>query len=370
MSSTSADVSQADVAKDRLISLLDYCGAFSKLLQRDAVPRLTLPGGGFEGGPDSSFVLHDAVLRQLKTPSEKCVYLASRACDDCVWMKLRRPDDAASREAGHGKLLCAVYASLFSAHQEALREGRGAQVTVGVGLLRWKRSDGRVIDHPLVTIPAELQLDSDGALVIRMADGAQASLWPMPGVEDCSPALRRIEEADRSFECPLLGPDPPAPADREAWAPLLRRASFELAHDARYDETAPAVNAKGSLSTSPNGTPHIHNALVLWAHHDAGGLSVARDLAQLQESLRRLPPDQLPGSLARLTGIYDLPTRPPSCAPPPSSVGGLLAGLGRMLGFGGGGAATEKPKSGKPPFLYFGLASNSAQEQVTESVSK
>lgn len=277
------------LARERLIHLLDYTGAFAKLQQRDAVPQLQLQGG-FEGGDDSSFVLHEAVLRQLadvsKSSSEKCVHLGSRQdLNSSVWVRLRRPDGE-GREGSQGKLLCSVYAAMFSAHQEALREGRGAQVTVGVGQLRWKRPDGRIIDHPLITLPAELQLDDDGALVIRMADGAQASLWPMPGVEDCSPALGKIAEYDKATPLPLLGRNPPAPADRDAWEQLLKRASYELSHDAKYEDAPPRVNAKGGLATTPDATPRIHNTFTVWAHHDAGGLGVARDLSALQDSLR------------------------------------------------------------------------------------
>ena len=137
-----------------------------------------------------------------------------------MWMRLRRPDSTEKREAATGKLLCSVYNSLFSAHQEGLRVGSGAQVMAGVGILRWKRKDGKVIDHPLVTLPAELQLDIDGALVIRMADAAQASLWSMPdiGDSDVDQALKRIQDGAKDYATDMhpngiLGAaSPPAPA--------------------------------------------------------------------------------------------------------------------------------------------------------------
>ena len=193
-----------ELARQRLITLLDYCEEVSKLSDRAESNPLVL-GGGFEAsdGGSSQFVLHEDVLSRLsEVKSEhgsRCCFLGGQRGvngendSGPVWLRLHRPDSSEGRDSAAGKLLCSVYAALFSAHQEALREGRGAQVTAGVGILRWKRkADDKMIDHPLVTLPAELQLDTDGSLVVRMADGAQASLWSMPGVADCSQALRRI----------------------------------------------------------------------------------------------------------------------------------------------------------------------------------
>ena len=55
-------------------------------------------------------------------------------------------------------------------------QGYGAQAMIGIGMLRWKISAAATIDHPLVLIPAEMQLDGSGALVVRMADTAQVSV--------------------------------------------------------------------------------------------------------------------------------------------------------------------------------------------------
>ena len=196
------------LAKERLVTLLDYVDEVAKMHQLTASEESLLQlTGGFDSDDGAAFVLHEDVLRRLLEVKQQdtgvpCCQLSQRGDDNHggAWMRLRRPDSVELRDAGAGKLLCSVYAALFSAHQEALREGRGAQVTAGVGILRWKRADGKVVDHPLVTVPAELQLDADGALVIRMGDGAQASLWPMPGLDgDAAQALRRILESAKDF---------------------------------------------------------------------------------------------------------------------------------------------------------------------------
>ena len=44
---------------------------------------------------------------------------------------------------------------------------------------------------------------------------------------------------------------PPAPADREAWAPLLKRAAYELAADGAYVDAPPKTTAKGALAGTP-----------------------------------------------------------------------------------------------------------------------
>jgi hypothetical protein len=49
-------------------------------------------------------------------------------------LRLRRPAKEAGAGSIHNKAACAAYATLFTIRQEALREGRGAQLTVGVGL--------------------------------------------------------------------------------------------------------------------------------------------------------------------------------------------------------------------------------------------
>ena len=95
---------------------------------------------------------------------------------------------------------------------------------MGVGLVRWQAEPNVAIDHPLVQVPAELTLDAEGAFVVRMADAAQATLWPFPGVAKAAPALLQIEACAKDYQ--LIGASPPAPTDRDAWEPLLRRAAY------------------------------------------------------------------------------------------------------------------------------------------------
>jgi len=377
-------------AKERLVTLLDYADEVSKLNTRTSEEDSSLQLlGGFESDEGKAIVLHEDVLLRLAEVKDDgsgvpCCHFATPSAPSSragVWMRLSRPDSTEVRDVGAGKLLCSIYASLYSTHQEALREGRGAQVTAGVGILRWKRaSDGKIIDHPLVTIAAELHLDSDGALVIRMADGAQASLWSIPGIADAAQAVRRLlESAKQGDFATALFPDgilstaaPPSPADRAAWAPLLKRASFELAHDTVYVDGPPKTAPKGALATAPDHTPRVHNGFVIYARQDAGELGITHDVAALKEVVRSLERGTLPSAHARLTGIYDLPATPalPVAAPATS-----VSFLARLFGLGGGvgDSPTASGSSGgaavRPPLLYFGLPANAAQQAVVERLA-
>lgn len=206
----------AEEAVRRLVALVEYTKELSELQRRDTEPRLALrapdgSGGGKSGGDEAGGVmLHEGHLEKLKeakrtvtsrdpisgkqlrtqrpvvamllddeTPTGGAgtsgrgsdMSSGSAYGDDpygggggggAAWVSIHRPDGDDRSPAATAA--CVAYASLFSAHQEALREGRGAQLTVGVGIVRWRLDASTVIDHPLVLMPAELRLDPSGAL--------------------------------------------------------------------------------------------------------------------------------------------------------------------------------------------------------------
>ena len=122
-------------AKSRLIALLSYCREISTLHRKDAAPVWALRG--CMGGDDASAaVLHEGLLRRLQELTTEggvpMLWLGdgdAESSPGCgAWMRLRRPDAEGARQSPVGQLVCQVYSALFGAHQEALREGRGAQV--------------------------------------------------------------------------------------------------------------------------------------------------------------------------------------------------------------------------------------------------
>ena len=233
------------------------------------------------------------------------------------------------------------------------------QVTVGVGIVRWQPEPSVAIDHPLVTLPADISLDDTGAIVVRMADAAQAALWPFPGIPAAQTAVLQIEQCARDYRL-LGGYACPAPTNREAWAPLLTRAAHCLASTGKYVETPPKCTPKGGLAGPLPPHPAIYNSFVLWTHQEAAERGLANDTAALEAALRGLPPGALPPALGRLAGVYGL--APP--APPAPQCGLVSSLLRRVLG------RSPAPAPPGPPFLYFGLAANAQQAGVVEVLAR
>ena len=231
---------------------------------------------------------------------------------------------------------------MFSARQEALREGRGAQLTVGVGMVRWA-TRAHTVNHPLVMMPAELGLADDGSLIVRKADAAKAGLWLFPGVAAASTALGEMDKCAKDYR--LTGTlTPPPPTDRDSWEPLLERAAHCLAPDGEYVAGPPpkanvrSVGGRGkggksggksgggeggsSGSSSSSGgsgggagsAPRIFNSFVLFTRdvEAAGEGTISKDAAALGKALRSMPAEELPAALGRLAGVYGLPPLPRS----------------------------------------------------------
>ena len=405
-----------DEAKDRLSLLLDFTQEIAGLGRRDSGPVTAL-----ESSPESNqVVIHEYQLRELQelrtTDAQPAITLSGNGASGATsaaassggdstsareaavrasaWLTLRRPDRARPIEAGSNqteaqrqrlsKKADEMYASLFAARQESLRTGQRAQLTVGVGLVRWTTSDGTVVDHPLVQIPVELQLANDGALIIRMADAAKASLWLFPGVDDAAPALAQLDTCAKDYG--LVGTlSPPAPTDRDAWAPLLERAAHVLSPDARYIVGPPVATQpkksdkrrkrgrKPKVEMKASETPTVHNTFVLFTRdvEAQGEQTISRDAAALARALRSVPRGMLPAALGRLVGVYGLPVAPGSAPPADDpraafSRGNVVTNFFRRLFSGKDATEKKNPASAesKAPFLYFGLPSNTEQESV------
>ena len=271
---------EESLAIARLKGLLGFVAELATLDQRDRVPRTELRAT--KGGP---LVLHEQQLRKLvesAAPGE--VPLLTLGGSGGAWLRLRRPTSEAARASALGKLASSAYEQLFTARQEGLREGRGAQLMIGIGIVRWAPRGSPHVDHPLVLIPAELQLAEDGALVVRMAEAASAELWLFPGVAAAAPALAEIHRCAMDYR--LLGTlSPPPPTAREAWEPLLSRAAHCLASDGAYVATPPAARR-----TVPGATVQVHNSFTLFTREvEAGAVrTVAKDAGALALSLSAL----------------------------------------------------------------------------------
>ena len=164
-------------AKARLGLLMEFVQEIVGLGSRTASPQTELVPSKEPG----NIVLTESSLRKLldlQSSNGTPAVSFPQSENGSVWLRLRRPDPGLDTPAA--KACRNAYADLFSARQESLRSGVSLQLTMGVGVVQWQCGKARV-DHPLVLIPAELQLADDGAIVVRMADAASASLWLFPG---------------------------------------------------------------------------------------------------------------------------------------------------------------------------------------------
>ena len=159
------------------------------------------------------------------------------------------------------------------------------------------------------------------------------------------------------FHCPsvalLLTSTPFHQADRAAWEPLLKRATFELAHDAVYVDGPPKTTPKGALQGTPERRLHVHNGFALWARQDAGELGIAKDVDALKEAVRTTPDGQLPAALARLTGVYDLP----ACRLLPPVATSKPGFFSRLFGFASSDGGAKASSAHALPLTFHGRSS-------------
>ncbi|KAH8062656.1 hypothetical protein JL722_3583 [Aureococcus anophagefferens] len=325
-------------AKERLLGLLGYVKDMS-------APSESEPCKDLASAP---IVVHEALLRDVAGAG------AVEFEGPCgAWLRVRRPEaTGASRQSAAGKRGAAarsLYAELFGARQEALREGRGAALTLGVGLLRWPAAG---VEHPLVLVPASLELAADGSFLVRRFAGVGAALWPMPGVAGAGQIVPELETCGRDYG--LLGRrrEAPSPFDRDAWRPLLHRAAHLWAPTASWStgrtrRPCPRSPPQRRRRTGRRCTTAPCSSAASRAR------TRARDAEALSAALRRRTAP-LPAALRRLAGDFSAPP-----APAPAGVAGLWRAAAKW--WRGPAAAAAAP-------VYFGLPSNDAQASVVATL--
>lgn len=365
-------------AAERLVGLLGYVKELSQLALKDRRPKLCLEEtkltskrGTQSTSLGESLVICEGTFRKLEglCCSQTGKMLCEFGGNSDEWLRLRRPlqecigDLAAAKMVELGR---ATYAELFAARQEALRglgaSGR-AELVVGVGLIKWRLDDDRVVEHPIIQMPASLELDpSDGSLLLRRAEGCRASVWSFPGVAQARLAVAELEQSARDYG--LLNCQHRAPTDREAWAPLLRRAAHCLGAYGEYVDGPP----KSAHHRRPESQPRVFNCFVIHCR-DAGidDGALANDIDAMTAQLRSIP---LPPALGRLagphpeTGIYstaeqDSEEQPALTTP---SLWRRLFKLFHSL------PDSVAPKTRLPVELYFGLPANEQQKTAAETL--
>lgn len=366
-------------AAERLVGLLGYVKELSQLALKDRRPKLyleetklTSKRGTQSTSLGESLVICEGTFRKLEglCCSETGKKLCEFGGESDEWLRLRRPLQECVGELAAAKLVelgRATYAELFAARQEALRglgaSGR-AELVVGVGLVKWRLDDGRVVEHPIIQMPASLELDPlDGSLLLRRAEGCGASVWSFPGIPQARLAFAELEQSARDYGL-LNGQHIRAPTDHEAWAPLLRRAAHCLGPCGEYVEGPP----RSAQHRRPEGHPRVFNCFVIHCR-DAGidDGALANDIDAMTMQLRRTP---LPPALVRLagpdpeTGAYstarrDSDEQPAKTAP---SLWSRLFMSFRSL------PNPAAPTTHVPFELYFGMPANEQQKIAAETL--
>ena len=360
--------------KDRLTILLKFVEEISSLsshLSKGEQLELATSTSKKKDSAANRLVLWESSLEKAKSLKTHDGQIAVRyGGDDMAWFKIRRPVETSSNAA---KIATECYANLFEVRQEALRQGKGLQLTIGCGLVRW-RVNKKTIEHPLVMIPAEVTLDEDGAFRITAAAASRASLFLFPGVIAAAPAL---SELDRCMNDYGFYVSPPQPSDRDAWEPVLMRAAHCLHSKGKYFRgVPPGIKTKAG---APTAEPKIYNTFVLFTRDHAGGTTastVAKDASALAESLQ--VSKSIPRAIGRLAGVYDLDgmSEGPRYSydddddddDDDTDFSSRSSLCSRIFGTG---TSIERSKNGKEKsMLYFGLASNAEQRTTVKLLEK
>uniref|UniRef100_A0A7S3K4Q6 AAA+ ATPase domain-containing protein n=1 Tax=Aureoumbra lagunensis TaxID=44058 RepID=A0A7S3K4Q6_9STRA len=388
-----------DDAKAGLSRLLQYIQELQQLHAKDKGPRTVLE----EARPSSkrsvlrdteALVLHETVFRKLEA-SGLCVVADQTQTNEeeegaSRWLcRIRRPeaiDDTKKKDIT--ELACATYSELFALRQEK------TELVVGLGLVRW----GQEVSHPVVEFRACADLDSDGAVIVRVADTPQ--LWPFPGIPQFAPALPDVIKALAAVR------GRPRPSDKGSWAPFLRSVAHALAADGSYVNTPPNTSSstgtcKKKRKTDANnhkaaagGGPIVYNCFAIYCREavDEAG-STSEDAEAMRQALVTYEGD-FPIALSRLAGLQpDEEAQDSDSRKPPKKKqrkmttdhnlswrDWFLNKLLKSFGYESTRHAIPQPplplclssqqhvgSEGKDAF-YFGLPSNEQQEQVIKTL--
>ncbi len=157
--------------------------------------------------------------------------------------------DWAKTEATRRKTI-AVYGQVYHLHQQLERGGQESAVEVawGIGTVRWER-DGRRIERPLIECGVEIELGTDGRLMVR-ATGAEPRVDLTPYEAMGCHNLAALEQLARREILRTEAEDGMSPFRPESFEPLLAAAATRLAAEGVYQrEEGPASDANGPVIT-------------------------------------------------------------------------------------------------------------------------
>eukprot|EP00949_MAST-11_sp_MAST-11-sp1_P005126 g5126.t1 len=370
---------RAQLVVSRLQGLLDYVVEVSSLAKSKSRPTLHLRSTASSSSTkkeEGQLIIFEEDLSKLRdcTPSSDGLQVLSLSSKSREWLRIRRPGNTGTAQKAKKEDILArsIYRSLFSFRQEGLRDGCGNhQLTVGIGIVRWLVRDDSgsevKVQHPLVTMPADLVLKEDGSFCVKLSSAVKPELWNFPGISQAAPALKDLNQCAKAYH--LVDTfTTPLPITREEWEPLLKRASHCLAADGIYIDGPDQMQGRKKFSTAPV----VTNSFVLFTE-DANSAGVARDAILLKQAIAEVSLEHFSAALGRLAGVFDLPVLPHRSS---SSIhlGSVFARTMRSISSIGSfllspilGAATPKAACDR---LYFGLPSNKEQASVVDTLEQ
>ena len=191
-----------------------------------------------------------------------------------------------------------VYDNFFSFQQslQTTDGEQGVEIVWGIGMMRWRLEDGRVIDHPIIEQLAEIDIDTlSGRINIRPRQTEPTvPLKPLFAIQN--PGAEQVHSFAKDFFAGFKEEDDLSPFVGEAFEPILREVAMKVHGEARYypdelsditDRSLPAID----------GTLRVTNTWVIFGRRRSENFFI-NDLEKLKDAVKET--EELPGPAKRL----------------------------------------------------------------------
>ena len=227
-----------------------------------------------------------------------------------------------------------IYDNYFSLQQsiQAMDGEQGLELVWGMGMVRWRIEDGRIIDHPVVEQLADIDMDTlSGRINIRpRSTEPNVPLKPFFAIEN--PGADQVHSFAKDFFTRFKEDEDLSPFNGETFESILREVAMRMHGEARYhpddlsditDRTLPQIDK----------TLRVTNTWVVFARQRSDNFFI-NDLVKLKEAVEES--EDLPGPARRLV------TQPSTTSPYASPI--IDIGQGGQSG-GGDTATSPSPVS-------------------------
>ena len=231
-----------------------------------------------------------------------------------------------------------IYDSFFSLQQsiQAMDGEQGLEIVWGMGMVRWRLEDGRIIDHPVVEQLAEIDMDTlSGRINIRpRSTEPNVPLKPFFAIEN--PGADQVHSFAKNFFANFSEDDDLSPFNGETFEPILREVAMRMHGEARYHPDDLSDMTDRNLPPIDK-TLRVTDTWVLFGRRRSDNFFI-NDLEKLKEAVEET--EDLPGPAKRLV------TQPSAVSTYKSGRFDIGQGSSSGGGMGGGDAtASTSPVS-------------------------